>query len=51
MEYELKHIEGNEYALYSFGVHIADIYTSKDTYVFDIQQMVDEYNKKGVING
>lgn len=43
--YELKYIEGNEYELLSYGVLIAVIYLQKDTYSFDIKQLIDNYNK------
>lgn len=44
-KYELKHIEGNEYELLSYGTVIATIYTTKDTYAFDIEQLVNNCNK------
>ena len=49
MEYKFVEIEGNECEIRSGGVVIATVYTSKDTYKFDIEQMVEAINNKMLI--
>lgn len=44
--YELEYRGGNEILLLLDGRSIAAIYTEKDCYMFDIEQMVKKMNKK-----